>query len=154
MHTELFEMVNSLVNEELDLYKSLEQLVDIEEQRVVESDTDGLLDVLRLKQGIISRQETLLESWGEISQSLGIPMGKESSPFLKALSERIGEAGYKHIADGIEDILRMGQRLLSREETIRGMLEANIVEMRKKLVRLGRNRTAVKGYSQGIASGM
>jgi hypothetical protein len=147
-------MVNSLVSEELDLYKSLEQLVDVEERHVLESDMDGLLDVLQRKQAVISRQEALLESWGEISQSLGIPMGKETSPFLKTMSERIGNAGYKNIADGIEDICRMGQRLLAREEAIRGMLEANIVEMRKKLVQLGRNRTAVRGYSQGIASGM
>ncbi|MDR1132738.1 MAG: flagellar protein FlgN, partial [Synergistaceae bacterium] len=91
MPTDFFETINSLVEEELSLYKSLEALVNEEETRVRESDMEGLLDVLQQKQSIISRQESLLEQWNNISGPLGVIGGKEGPAFWNSLAERIGE---------------------------------------------------------------
>jgi hypothetical protein len=150
--TELFEKVNSLVEEELDLYKSLENLVDIEEAKVRESDMEGLLDVLQQKQAVISRQETLLERWNHISMSLGLAEGREGPVFWNAIADRIGERGYNQIVRHIDEIRELGQKLLDREGEIRQNLEENLAEMRKTLLTMGRNRVAMKGYSQGVAT--
>ena len=50
MPTELFETVNSLIEEELALYESLASLVDTEDEKVTTSDMEGLLEVLQRKQ--------------------------------------------------------------------------------------------------------
>jgi hypothetical protein len=148
----LFGVVDALVVEELELYKSLGELVDDEEQKVNESDMEGLLEVLRQKQSIISRQEVLLERWNEISVSLGIAVGREGPAFWNALSQRIGESGYKQIVRRIDEIRELGQKLLDRESKIRQNLEHNLAEMRETLLKMGRNRVAMRGYSQGMAS--
>jgi hypothetical protein len=150
--TELFDKVNSLVEEELDLYRSLEGLVDIEEERVRQSDMEGLLNVLQQKQSVISRQEDLLERWNHISMGLGLAEGREGPVFWNAIAERIGESGYNHIVGRIDEIRELGQALLDREGQIRQNLEENLAEMRKTLLSMGRNRIAMKGYSQGVAS--
>jgi len=150
--TDFFDAVNNLVQEELSLYKSLDALVDDEEERVRESDMEGLLDVLQQKQSVISRQEALLERWGQISGSLGISDGREGPAFWNSLATRIGENGYNQIAAGINEIKDLGQQLLTREHDIRSELEKNLAEMRATLLKLGRNRVAMKGYSQGMAA--
>lgn len=152
MPTELFNKVNSLVEEELELYKSLEGLVDIEEENVKRSDMEGLLDVLQRKQSIISRQESLLERWNHISADLGLAEGREGPVFWNAIAERIGESGYNQIVRQIDEIRELGQILLDREGKIRQILEENLAEMRKTLLSMGRNRVAMRGYSQGVAS--
>lgn len=152
MPTELFENVSALVDEELSLYQSLGKLVDEEETKVIESDMEGLLSVLRDKQSVISRQEMLLEKWNEISASLGLDEGREGALFWNALSQKIGENGCKQITARIDEIREMGQKLLDRESIIRGKLEANLAEMRETLLRMGRNRSALRGYSRGMAS--
>jgi hypothetical protein len=152
--TELFDKVNSLVEKELDLYRSLECLVDIEEEKVRQSDMEGLLNVLQQKQSVISRQEDLLECWNHISMSLGLAEGREGPVFWNAIANRIGESGYNHIVGRIDEIRELGQVLLDREEQIRQNLEENLAEMRKTLLSMGRNRVAMKGYSQGVASSM
>jgi hypothetical protein len=140
------------VEEELDLYRYLENLVDIEEEKVRQSDMEGLLDVLQQKQSVISRQEALLERWNHISSGLGLSEGREGPVFWNAISSRIGESGYNQIVHRIDEIKELGQRLLDREGKIRQNLEENLAEMRKTLLSMGRNRIAMKGYSQGIAS--
>jgi len=150
--TELFDQVNSLVEEELNLYRSLESLVDIEEEKVRQSDMEGLLDVLKQKQSVISRQESLLEGWNQISLGLGLSGGREGPVFWNAIASRIGESGYNQVASHIDEIRELGQKLLDREGKIRQNLEENLTEMRKTLLSMGRNRTAMKGYSQGVAS--
>jgi hypothetical protein len=140
------------VQEELNLYRSLESLVDDEEERVRESDMEGLLDVLARKQAIISRQEDLLERWDEISASLGVANGREGPAFWNTIAVRIGESGYNHIAKNINDIRELGEKLLLREGEIRKALEEHLAEMRTTLLKLGRNRAAMKSYSQGMTS--
>lgn len=152
MPTELFSTVSALVDEELSLYKALGDLVDDEESRVCESDMEGLLDVLQQKQTIISRQEFLLEKWNEISAMLGLTEGREGPVFWNTLSQKIGENGCRQITGKIDEIRELGQRLLEREGEIRAKLEANLAEMRETLLRMGRNRAALRGYSQGLAS--
>lgn len=152
MPTELFNTVNALVEEELALYQSLRELVDSEEERVNESDMEGLLEILRQKQSIISRQEILLEKWNEISVSLGITSGREGPVFWDALSQRIGESGYNQIVKRIDEIRELGQKLLDQESKVRQNLERNLVEMRQTLLKMGRNRAAMRGYVQGMAS--
>ena len=152
MPTELFNTVNALVEEELALYQSLGELVNFEEERVNDSDMEGLLEVLQQKQSIISRQEVLLEKWNEISVSLGIAEGREGPVFWNTLSQRIGESGYKQIVKRIDEIRELGQKLLDQEGKIRQNLEQNLAEMRETLLKMGRNRVAMRGYSQGMAS--
>ena len=152
MPTELFSMVNSLIDEELCLYKSLESLIDTEEEKVDSSDMEGLLRILEEKQSIISRQEVLLEIWNKVSGMLGISEGREGPMFWNAIASRIGEKGYGKIVRRIDEIKELGQVLLSREDKIRDKLEANLAEMRKKLLSIGKNRVAMKGYSKGMAS--
>jgi Rad3-related DNA helicase len=150
--TDFFETINSLVEEELSLYKSLEALVNEEETRVRESDMEGLLDVLQQKQSIISRQESLLEQWNNISGPLGVADGKEGPAFWNILAERVGENGYNQIVARINEIRELGQKLLDREGEIRAELEENLAEMRLSLIKMGRNRIAMKGYSRGMAA--
>ncbi|MDR3254576.1 MAG: flagellar biosynthesis protein FlgN [Synergistaceae bacterium] len=152
MRTELFYRVNKLVEEELTLYRDLENLVDIEEIKVRESDMEGLLDVLQQKQSVISLQETLLERWNQISSGLGIAEGREGPVFWNAVATSVGERGYNQIVGNIDKIRELGQNLLDREGRIRQNLEENLAEMRKTLLSMGRNRVAMKGYSQGVAS--
>jgi hypothetical protein len=140
------------VQEELSLYQSLESLVDDEEARVRESDMEGLLDVLQRKQAIISRQEDLLERWNKISESLGISDGREGPAFWNSIAVRIGENGYKQIVNNINDIRELGEKLLFREGEIRKALEEHLSEMRATLIKMGRNRAAMKSYSQGMTS--
>lgn len=150
MPTDFFDTVNSLVQEELGLYKSLGELVDDEERMVRGSDMEGLLEVLQQKQAVISRQEFLLERWNQISASLGLGDGREGPVFWNALAARIGESGYNHVVSSINEIRELGQRLLDRESAIRAELEENLAEMRATLLKMGRNRVAMRGYSQGM----
>ena len=152
MPTDFFETINSLVQEELSLYKSLEALVDDEETRVRESDMEGLLNVLQQKQSIISRQESLLERWNNITGPLGVTDGKEGPDFWNNLAERIGKNGYNQIVSSINEIRELGQKLLDREGMIRAELEENLAEMRITLLKMGRNRIAMRGYSRGMAA--
>ena len=150
MPTDFFETVNTLIQEELGLYKSLEELVDDEEEKVRESDMEGLLNVLQQKQSVISRQEFLLEKWDKIYVSLGMSDGREGPVFWNNLAARIGESGYNQIVSSINEIRELGQRLLDRESEIRAALEENLAEMRATLLKMGQNRLAMRGYSQGM----
>ena len=152
MPTDFFETVNTLVTEELGLYKSLEELVDDEEEMVRKSDMEGLLEVLQQKQSIISRQEFLLERWNTISASFGVEDGREGPAFWNSLATRIGESGYNQIVSSINEIRELGQRLLDRENEIRTALEENLAEMRVTLLKMGKNRLAMRGYSQGMTA--
>jgi len=150
--TDFFDTVNTLVREELGLYKSLEELVNHEEEKVRQSDMEGLLEVLQQKQSIISRQEFLLERWNSVSASLGVKDGREGPVFWDTLATRIGENGYNQIVASINEIRELGQRLLDRESEIRAVLEENLAEMRVTLLRIGKNRVAMRGYSQGVGA--
>lgn len=152
MPIEFDEAVNSLVDEELSLYHSLAALVDCEEEKIKTSDMEGLLEVLQQKQSVISRQEVLLERWNEISAELGLDGGREGPMFWNALASRIGENGYNQIVRRIDEIRELGQTLLDREKEIRQNLEEHLAEMRKTLVKLGKNRVAMRGYSQSMGS--
>ncbi|MDR0765093.1 MAG: flagellar export chaperone FlgN [Synergistaceae bacterium] len=152
MPTDLFETLNSLAQEELSLYKSLEVLVDEEEMRVRDSDMEGLLDVLQKKQSIISRQESLLEQWNNITGPLGVTGGKEGPDFWNNLAKLVGQNGYNQIVAHINEIRERGQKLLDREGMIRAELEENLAEMRNILLKMGRNRIAMQGYSRGMAT--
>jgi Rad3-related DNA helicase len=150
--TDFFEKIDSLIEEELSLYKTLETLVNDEETRVRESDMEGLLDVLQRKQSVISRQESLLEQWNNISAPLGVKDGKEGPAFWNKLAEHAGENGYSQIVARINEIRKLGENLLDRESVIRAELEENLAEMRNTLLNMGRNRIAMKGYSRGMAT--
>ncbi len=126
---ELFHTVNRLAEEEVALYRSLGELVDFEEERVRDADMEGLLSVLRQKQRIISRQEALFERWNEVSVSLGIEEVREGSMFWNTLSRRVGRSGYNQIADRIDEIRELGQKLLDRERKIRQNLGRKRAEM-------------------------
>ena len=152
MPTDFFETVNTLIQEELGLYKSLEELVDDEEEKVRESDMEGLLNVLQQKQSVISRQEFLLEKWDKIYVSLGMSDGREGPVFWNNLAARIGESGYNQIVSSINEIRELGQRLLDRESEIRAAREENLAEMRATLLKMGKNRLAMRGYSQGMTA--
>jgi len=150
--TDFFDTVNSLVQEELGLYKSLEELVDDEEEMVRRSDMEGLLEVLQQKQSIISRQEFLLEKWNSVSASLGVKDGREGPAFWNSLASSIGESGYNQIVSSIDEIRELGQKLLNRESEIRAALEENLAEMRGTLLKMGKNRLAMRGYSQSMTA--
>ena len=152
MPTDFFDTVNSLVQEELGLYKSLEELVDDEEEMVRRSDMEGLLEVLQQKQSIISRQEFLLEKWNSVSASLGVKDGREGPAFWNSLASSIGESGYNQIVSSIDEIRELGQKLLNRESEIRAALEENLAEMRGTLLKMGKNRLAMRGYSQSMTA--
>jgi hypothetical protein len=94
----------------------------------------------------------LLEKWNKISESLGIQNGREGPAFWNTLASRIGDSGYNQIVAHIGEIRELGQTLLDREEEIRSALEENLAEMRVTLLKLGRNRIAMKGYTQGMAA--
>jgi hypothetical protein len=64
----------------------------------------------------------------------------------------VGESGYNQIVVGINEIRELGQKLLDRESEIRAALEENLAEMRATLLKMGRNRVAMRGYSQGMAT--
>lgn len=140
------------MEEELSLYRSLAALVDCEEEKINTSDMEGLLEVLQRKQTIISRQEVLLERWNEVSAELGLDSGREGPVFWNALAARIGENGYNQVVRRIDEIRELGQTLLDREKDLRQNLEEHLAEMRKTLVNLGKNRVAMKGYSQSMGS--
>ena len=152
MPIKFVETVNSLVEEELKLYQSLAELVDCEEEKVNTSDMEGLLEILQQKQAIISHQELLLERWNQISAELGLAEGREGPVFWNALAARIGENGYNQVVRRIDEIRELGQILLDRERQIRQNLEEHLAEMRKTLVNLGKNRAAMRGYSQSMGS--
>lgn len=152
MPTDIFKNVNDLIEEEMELYHSLEVLVDDEELKVAESDMQGLLDVLQKKQAIISHQELLLERWNEISNQLGLSSGREGAQFWNALAVKIGDNGYNQVVNRINRIRELGEKLLERETVIRKNLEDNLAEMRKTLLTMGHNRAAMKGYSKGVAT--
>ena len=113
---------------------------------------EGLLEVLQQKQSIISRQEFLLERWDGISASLGMKSGREGPVFWNSLAARIGENGYNQVVSSINEIRELGQRLLDREGQIRAVLEENLAEMRGTLLNMGKNRLAMRGYSQGMTA--
>ena len=150
MRTDLYDVVIGLVEEELSLYKELGLLVDTEELKVSSSDMEGLLRVLEEKQSVISRQEILLERWSAISAELGLSEGREGPAFWNAVARYIGQNGYNQIVRKVDEIRELGLALLEREKIIRLNLEANLAEMRKSLVSIGKNRIAVQGYSSNI----
>jgi hypothetical protein len=78
--------------------------------------------------------------------------GREGPVFWNTIAARVGEGGYNQIVSSINEIRELGQKLLDRESEIRAALEENLAEMRATLLKMGRNRLAMKGYSQGMAT--
>ncbi|HOK19281.1 MAG TPA: flagellar biosynthesis protein FlgN, partial [Thermosynergistes sp.] len=64
--------IQELALKELKLYIDLNSLLDEEERCVDLSDVEGLMDVLRRKQRLISEQEMLQGLWAEVASAMGI----------------------------------------------------------------------------------
>ncbi len=148
MPTDLYCVVDGLLDEELALYRELDSLVYEEELAVSDSDMDALMNVLQKKQGVITNQESLLDKWQELSIDLGLSEGREGPAFWNAIERSIDEKGYKQLLSRIEEIRKLGQMLLEREKGVQKELEGRLADMRQKLLRMNQNRNAVLGYAQ------
>ncbi len=138
--------IQELALKELKLYIDLNSLLDEEERCVDLSDVEGLMDVLRRKQRLISEQEMLQGLWAEVASAMGIEDGRESISFWNALAQRLGEEGYRQIVEKVEEIRNLVSRLLEREREIQLRLEGQVGELRQKLLTLQKGRQAFRGY--------
>ena len=138
--------IQELALKELKLDIDLNSLLDEEERCVDLSDVEGLMDVLRRKQRLISEQEMLQGLWAEVASAMGIEDGRESISFWNALAQRLGEEGYRQIVEKVEEIRNLVSRLLEREREIQLRLEGQVGELRQKLLTLQKGRQAFRGY--------
>ncbi len=157
MRDDLFVLLKGLLAEELELYLELERLIGREEQCVDEEDLQPLLDVLRDKQVLISRQEELQERWADVAQELGVLEGREGIAFWAtvraALSSLEGESGYNKLAARVEEIRRKAFDLLERERMIQTTLETRRDQLRERLLRMKAGRSVLRGYAVGRGGG-
>jgi hypothetical protein len=142
--------LGSLLDEELQLYTDLDVLVGQEESCVEGEDMDALLEVLRRKQALISRQEGLLDRWGDVARELGVLEGREGLAFWASVragvSSLAGESGYNDLVGKVEEIRRRASCLLDRERRVQGVMEESLGRMRARLLQMRQGRNALKGY--------
>jgi hypothetical protein len=137
-----------LAKKEKGLYENLLALVEEEARYAREGNASALMDVLRRKQEIISRQEILLESWEELASSMGVKSSRETVEFWDILSSKLGEKGYQEVIGAVIEIREKAAETLRKETEVQKELEAHLEKLRSNLLKLNDGMRAFKAYTK------
>lgn len=137
-----------LTKKEKGLYENLLALVEEEMKYAREGNASALMDVLRRKQEIISRQEILLESWEELASSMGVKSSRETVEFWDILSSKLGEKGYQEVIGAVIEIREKAAETLRKETEVQKELEAHLEKLRSNLLKLNDGMRAFKAYTK------
>ncbi|MEN2996039.1 MAG: flagellar export chaperone FlgN [Acetomicrobium sp.] len=113
----------NLAKKEKGLYENLLALVEEEMKYAREGNASALMDVLRRKQEIISRQEILLERWEELASAMGVKSSRETVEFWDILSSKLGEKGYQEVIGAVIEIRKKLPRHCGRRRKFRRNLK-------------------------------
>lgn len=137
-----------LAKKEKGLYENLLALVEEEMKYAREGNASALMDVLRRKQEIISRQEILLESWEELASAMGVKSSRETVEFWDILSSKLGEKGYQEVIGAVIEIREKAAETLRKETEVQKELEAHLEKLRSNLLKLNDGMRAFKAYTK------
>lgn len=137
-----------LAKKEKGLYENLLTLVEEEARYAREGNASALMDVLRRKQEIISRQEILLESWEELASAMGVKSSRETVEFWDILSSKLGEKGYQEVIGAVIEIREKAAETLRKETEVQKELEAHLEKLRSNLLKLNDGMRALKAYTK------
>lgn len=137
-----------LAKKEKGLYENLLTLVEEEARYAREGNASALMDVLRRKQEIISRQEILLESWEELASAMGVKSSRETVEFWDILSSKLGEKGYQEVIGAVIEIREKAAETLRKETEVQKELEAHLEKLRSNLLKLNDGMRAFKAYTK------
>lgn len=137
-----------LAKKEKGLYENLLTLVEEEARYAREGNASALMDVLRRKQEIISRQEILLESWEELASAMGVKSSRETVEFWDILSSKLGEKGYQEVIGAVIEIREKAAETLQKETEVQKELEAHLEKLRSNLLKLNNGMRAFKAYTK------
>lgn len=137
-----------LAKKEKGLYENLLALVEEEARYAREGNASALMDVLRRKQEIISRQEILLESWEELASAMGVKSSRETVEFWDILSSKLGEKGYQEVIGAVIEIREKAAETLRKETEVQKELEAHLEKLRSNLLKLNDGMRAFKAYTK------
>ena len=138
----------NLAKKEKGLYENLLALVEEEARYAREGNASALMDVLRRKQEIISRQEILLESWEELASAMGVKSSRETVEFWDILSSKLGEKGYQEVIGAVIEIREKAAETLRKETEVQKELEAHLEKLRSNLLKLNDGMRAFKAYTK------
>lgn len=137
-----------LAKKEKGLYENLLTLVEEEARYAREGNASALMDVLRRKQEIISRQEILLERWEELASAMGVKSSRETVEFWDILSSKLGEKGYQEVIGAVIEIREKAAETLQKETEVQKELEAHLEKLRSNLLKLNDGMRAFKAYTK------
>jgi hypothetical protein len=137
-----------LAKKEKGLYENLLALVEEEMKYAREGNASALMDVLRRKQEIISRQEILLERWEELASAMGVKSSRETVEFWDILSSKLGEKGYQEVIGAVIEIREKAAETLRKETEVQKELEAHLEKLRSNLLKLNDGMRAFKAYTK------
>lgn len=137
-----------LAKKEKGLYENLLALVEEEARYAREGNASALMDVLRRKQEIISRQEILLERWEELASAMGVKSSRETVEFWDILSSKLGEKGYQEVIGAVIEIREKAAETLRKETEVQKELEAHLEKLRSNLLKLNDGMRAFKAYTK------
>lgn len=137
-----------LAKKEKGLYENLLTLVEEEARYAREGNASALMDVLRRKQEIISRQEILLERWQELASAMGVKSSRETVEFWDILSSKLGEKGYQEVIGAVIEIREKAAETLRKETEVQKELEAHLEKLRSNLLKLNDGMRAFKAYTK------
>lgn len=137
-----------LAKKEKGLYENLLTLVEEEARYAREGNASALMDVLRRKQEIISRQEILLERWEELASAMGVKSSRETVEFWDILSSKLGEKGYQEVIGAVIEIREKAAETLRKETEVQKELEAHLEKLRSNLLKLNDGMRAFKAYTK------
>jgi hypothetical protein len=138
----------NLAKKEKGLYENLLALVEEEMKYAREGNASALMDVLRRKQEIISRQEILLERWEELASAMGVKSSRETVEFWDILSSKLGEKGYQEVIGAVIEIREKAAETLRKETEVQKELEAHLEKLRSNLLKLNDGMRAFKAYTK------
>lgn len=138
----------NLAKKEKGLYENLLALVEEEMKYAREGNASALMDVLRRKQEIISRQEILLERWEELASAMGVKSSRETVEFWDILSSKLGEKGYQEVIGAVIEIREKAAETLQKETEVQKELEAHLEKLRSNLLKLNDGMRAFKAYTK------
>lgn len=138
----------NLAKKEKGLYENLLALVEEEARYAREGNASALMDVLRRKQEIISRQEILLERWEELASAMGVKSSRETVEFWDILSSKLGEKGYQEVIGAVIEIREKAAETLRKETEVQKELEAHLEKLRSNLLKLNDGMRAFKAYTK------
>jgi len=146
----LEDLVAGLLRQELDLYRLLRSRIDAELEAIDGDDMDLLMSILQEKQSIISRQELLMERWGDVSSELGISEGRDEPVFWKALASAVGERGYEGLISRVREIQDLVSASIDFENVAQEKMAGKLSELRSRMSRVANGKKAVRGYMGSI----